>query len=206
MRDGFGTESYYSVRVYDPESDSWTDGADIPTDRSGFGVAVLDDMLYVIGGETAVTASGMPFSGDPPTLTKYATNERYIPFGYGTVSPVVCLVSPANQTYSASSVSLVFIVNKLVNWMGYTLDGQETVTITGNTTLSGLPDGAHNLTVYATDHYGNTGVSETITFTVDVPEPFPTALVTAASTVSVAVVGVGLLVYFTHVKRSKRSY
>ena len=69
------------TRVYDPVSDSWTVGAEMPTNRSDFGVAVLDDMLYVIGGGTAVTALGIPFSDGPPTILAYATNERYIPIG-----------------------------------------------------------------------------------------------------------------------------
>jgi hypothetical protein len=78
--------------------------------------------------------------------------------------------------------------------MGYSLDSQPKVQITGNTTLTGLSNGAHNLTVYAQDVAGNTGVSETVYFRVEIP--FPTAPVAVASAVTVAVVGVGLLVYF----------
>jgi hypothetical protein len=62
-------------------------------------------------------------------------------------------------------------------------------------TLSGLPNGDHNVTIYVTDEAGNTGVSETIYFTVDVPEPFPTTLV-IASVITVAIVCIGLLLYF----------
>jgi hypothetical protein len=87
-------------------------------------------------------------------------------------------------------------VNKLSVWMGYSFDGQDNVTIAGNVTLSGLSNGLHNVTVYAKDTFGNEGASETITFNVEVPEPFPTALVVAASVATVAVMGVGLLVYF----------
>ena len=49
------------------------------------------------------------------------------------------------------------------------------------------------MTAYARDERGNTGTSETIVFSVEVP--FPTVLV-AASTASAALIGVGLLVYF----------
>ena len=38
------------------------------------------------------------------------------------------------------------------------------------------------------------------------PEPFPTTLVAVASITSVVLISLSLLVYFTHVKRSKRSY
>ena len=35
-----------SVRVYNPETDGWTFGADVPTSRLCFGVAVVDDRIY----------------------------------------------------------------------------------------------------------------------------------------------------------------
>jgi len=186
---------FYLVRVYDPETDSWKIGADIPTGRRDFGVAVLDDLFYVIGGVTS--SWSLPF--DPiSTDTKYATNERYTPFGYGTIPPVVDLMSPQNQTYNVTNVTLTFTVNKAVSWMGYCLDRQENVTVTGNTTLVELPNGLHNVTVFVRDRFENYGVSETAFFTIELPppEPFPTALVTAASVATVIVVGVGLLFYF----------
>jgi hypothetical protein len=68
-------------------------------------------------------------------------------------------------------------------------------------TLAGLPNGEHNLTIYATDTAGNIGSSETMYFTVDVPEPFPTVPVATASVVAAVVVGAGLLVYFKKRKR-----
>jgi hypothetical protein len=129
-------------------------------------------------------------------------NQQYTPFGYGTVPPAIAVVSPENKTYVASNVSLAFTLNKPAVWMGYSLDGQETVTVTENTTLNALSNGLHNITVYAKDEFENTGASETISFSVDVPEPsepFPTTLV-IAPIASVAVVGVGLLVYFKKCK------
>ena len=109
MRNDSTTESYYSARVYDPEYDSWKSGVDIPTGRGGFGVAVLDDTLYVIGGVTSVTASGIPFSGEAPIITEYATNEQYIPFGYGTPDPsyVPPVDDPPSGLSEAFSVAAV---------------------------------------------------------------------------------------------------
>jgi ABC-type spermidine/putrescine transport system permease subunit I len=89
-----------------------------------------------------------------------------------------------NGTYTETNVSLSFAVNKLVVWLGYSLDGQETVTVTGNTTLSGLSSGLHNVTVYARDEFENTGASETIYFTIEAP--FPTTLVAATVVAIVA--------------------
>ncbi len=112
------------------------------------------------------------------------------------VSPSVSVLSLVNKTYDLSDVPLHFTVNQPVSQIAYSLDGKENITISGNTTLTGLANGDHNLTIYAKDEAGNTGVSETIYFSVEVPEPFPTTFVAAASVATVAVVGVGLLVYF----------
>jgi hypothetical protein len=142
-------------------------------------------MLYFIGG------SSYTFPG---FYIDYATNEQYTPFRYGSI-PRISVLSPMNQIYNESSALVVFVVNKPVNWAGYSLDGKEAVTITGNVTLSGLQNGLHNITVYAKDEFGNTGASETIIFTV-AEEPFPVAPVAVASVATIAVVGATLLIYF----------
>ena len=109
--------------------------------------------------------------------------------------PSVSIVSQENTTYTENSLFLNFSTNEPVSWLGYSLDGQENKTITGNTTLTGLPNGNHNVTVYATDENGNTGTS-TFYFLTDAPELFPTVPVTVASVAVIAVALVGLLVYF----------
>ena len=118
--------------------------------------------------------------------------------------PIVSFLSFENKTFDASDVPLNFTVNQAVSKIAYCFDGQENVTISGNTTLTGLPNGEHNVTVYATDDTGNTGASETIIFNVDIPEPpkpFPTAFVATTSGASAAVIGVGLLFYLKKHKR-----
>ena len=85
-------------------------------------------------------------------------------------------------------------MNETVSWMHYNLDNKNITEISGNTTITGLSFGSHNLTVYATDDSGNRGASQTIQFTVT-EAPFPTTLV-VASVITVAVVGIVLLVYF----------
>ena len=125
-----------------------------------------------------------------------------------TTPPTISIVSPENKTYIAKDVPLTFTVSKSTSWIGYSLDGQANVTITGNTTLTGLPDGPHSLVVYATDTYGNTGASETIYFTTIPPPPrngpelFPRWDSWAvAAIVIIAVVGAALLVYFTKIRK-----
>jgi len=183
------------TQVYNPETDSWTFGVDGPTDRYGFGVAVVNDLLYVIGGSTATYREFPETWMHPPEVTWHAANEQYTPFGYGIVPPEIAVVSPENRTYTAGNVSLVFAVNKLVSWVGYSLDNQDNVTVAGNVTLSGLASGLHNVTVYAKDEFGNVGASETVCFS-GAEEPFPVAPVAVASVATVAIVGAGFLIYF----------
>jgi hypothetical protein len=92
-------------------------------------------------------------------------------------------------------------VNKPVAWLGYSLDGQENVTVSGNSTITGLPNGLHNVTVYARDEFENTGASETIYFTIDVP--FPTALVAATVVAIVATASGFSAVYYLRKRKNK---
>jgi hypothetical protein len=79
--------------------------------------------------------------------------------------PIINILSPENTTYSKDSVSLVFTVNERTTWIGYSLNNQENVTITGNTTLSIQDNGSYNIKVYANDTSSNTGFSQTVYFT-----------------------------------------
>jgi N-acetylneuraminic acid mutarotase len=205
-------DPFYTNQVYDPETDSWMSGAEILPHRFDFGIAAVDDLIYVIGGYTVTyplatkpvsdwsSSDWIKWNADGGAVFTYcASVEVYTPFGYGTVPPAVSVVSlENNKTYAGAEVALNFTVNKPVAWMGYSLDGQDSLTITGNTTVTGLAGGLHNITVYAKDSFENIGNSETIFFSV--AEPFPTAPV-AVGAVALTVVGVGLLVYF-----KKRKY
>lgn len=115
--------------------------------------------------------------------------------------PRITLLSMENKTYYTSDVPLSVLTNEPVAQTSYCLDAQTNLTITGNKTLAGLSVGEHNLTVYSWDSAGNLGISETVTFTIANPEPFPTTTVaTVSGTVAVVLVVTGLLVYF---KKSK---
>ena len=107
--------------------------------------------------------------------------------------PEISILSLENKTFNTNNISLDFTVNEPVSKIEYCLDGQEKLIIDGNVTLTGLSDGFHNVTVYATDEDGNVGVSKTINFRVEL---FPTALVATVFVASVAIIGVGLFAYF----------
>ena len=85
--------------------------------------------------------------------------------------PTIYALSPENKTYSVDDVPLTFTVDEAASWMGYSLDGQANVTITGNTTLTSLADSSHSVVVYANDTAGNMGASSTVYFTVDTIPP-----------------------------------
>jgi len=124
------------------------------------------------------------------------TGSSVINFTIDTTAPIVSFLSSENMTYADSKVPLNFTVNEPVSRITYVLDGQDTFAIGGNTTLFFYTNGEHNVTVYAWDYAGNCGCSETLTFTVRKPEPFPAVSVAAASLATVAVVGAGLVIYF----------
>ena len=138
-----------------------------------------------------------PDPGSAGFLTLYyvfeITGSSFVSFIIDTKPPKITVLSPENKVYDAADVPLEFIVDDLASQLSYVLDGQESVAIDGNITLSGLSNGEHNITVYAQDMAGNVGASETIRLSVELP--FPTTLV-VASVITVTVVGIGLLVYF----------
>ncbi len=115
--------------------------------------------------------------------------------------PYVHLISPENTTYTSANVTLGFLIDKQTSWMGYSLDGADAVTITGNTTLSGLSGGLHNITVCTKDAFDNIVTSEPLWFSLP-PEtaPFPTTFV-ITSIVLVTVICLCLLLYFRKRKR-----
>lgn len=108
----------------------------------------------------------------------------------------VSIVSPENKTYSTTEVPLTFTASEQASSIYYSVNGEANVSITGNTTLTNLTNGTHNLTIYAEDNIGNTGVSETIYFTIseeaDSSPAFPdsTLLLVSAAIIIGAVITV----------------
>jgi len=113
--------------------------------------------------------------------------------------PSISILAPENKTYELQNIPLDFTLSEQVSKITYTLDGQNNKTINGNTTLTDLSGGLHNVTVYAWDDAGNIGFSEAVFFTIieePEPEPFPVVPVAAASVATIAVVAAVLLAYF----------
>ena len=194
--------SFYSNQVYNPKTDHWAAAAEMPTERFHFGIAVVNDTFYVIGGNT------YQYPGDYAPL---ALNEYYTPLSFGTpdpsfdtTPPEITIFSPENTTYYTTNLSLSFSVNEQVSWMAYRLDGETKISTSGNTTIGGLSPGSHSLTLYVADQVGNTQIS-TIQFAVAgeaKTEYFSVILVAAFGVVTVG--AVVLLIYFKKCRPIKK--
>jgi parallel beta-helix repeat protein len=105
-------------------------------------------------------------------IDPYGNIDHY-PFvvPYETEPPIITILSPENGTYVANTgFPLTFTVDESTRWMGYSIDGQANVTITGNATLPTLSDGSHYVLLYANDTFGNIGKTMAY-FTVDSVAP-----------------------------------
>jgi len=157
----------------------------------------------IFGNYDAVPYGHVIYVGGP-TYDFYFTGttsdwSETVTFTYDLTPPHISILFPQQQDYFTSNVDLTFLANEPLNQTAYSLDGKEKTSILGNTTLTGLPDGSHNVTVYAWDTVGNSGTSTTVAF--EVKATFFTEIIVIATVVSIILVGIGLLVYFK--KRNK---
>jgi outer membrane protein assembly factor BamB len=115
-----------------------------------------------------VTASGVGYL--------FGLSSWYIYFGSGSSSihfivaadpPAIDVVSPENKEYNNDNIPLVFYTEEETPWLGYNLDNLANVTVNGNTTLTGLSDGYHSITVYANGTKWNAGKSSDVLFKVN---------------------------------------
>jgi hypothetical protein len=114
----------------------------------------------------------------------------------------ISISSPESKTYTTSEIPLVFRVSKPTSRIAYSLDEQDNVTISGNTTLTGLSEGAHSITIYVLDTAGYYSASETIYF--NVTTPLPVVWIATFTVIGIVVV-VGVLVYFKKLSLTKQN-
>jgi len=82
-------------------------------------------------------------------------------------NPIITFLSAQNANLSKSSFPLNFTVDHEVTEMTYSFDGQEPLQLSGNITFADLANGRHNVTIYTTDEYGYSGLSEALFFNVN---------------------------------------
>lgn len=189
------------VFAYNSTTDQWDKCTYIPSSRTWYSVAVVDDQLYVIGGETSrgmIWYDGLWLKVNTSNMT-----ERYTPADYGTVAPPLSVLSPQNGTAVSDNSALNASVNGSGAQATYSSDGQDNVTAHDNSTLNQLAEGAHNTTENATDDVGNVDASKPVYFTEET-QPFPVLMVAAVSVV-VAVCVAAVLVYLKKKKHAQTS-
>ena len=162
-----------------------------------FGKAILPELSQGVHNLTIwVRAEYDEVTTYDPLWTAFS---KTITFTIDTIAPNVTMLARENTVFEQPEFFLNFTTNEPSSKIEYSLDGQKNLSISGNTTLSGLANGNHNITVYVTDEAGNTDASEILFFTVDAPEPFPIVLVAAAVVIAVAIAA-GLLL----IRRKRR--
>jgi hypothetical protein len=100
-------------------------------------------------------------------------NRRFDVVAFSSVNfsvnaPAVYLIQN-RSSYSSGDVPVRFITSEPLVWAGYSIDNLTNATLSGNTTITGLANGYHNITVYAMDEAGNIGGSNIICFNVNKP-------------------------------------
>lgn len=197
-----------AIVVASPKNETYS-AADIPLSFTVNEPA--SEISYSIDGETKVGVSGKTTLSRLPdgshNIVVYASDlagnigsSDRIHFTIDACPPSIALLSPKNQTYTKSELLLDFTLNETAPWVGYSLDGQKNVTITGSTKLTNLSYGSHTITIYAKDAAGNIGNSETSNFSVQ--EPLPTMGI--ATILAVIAVGSGGAFLF-HRRRNKKA-
>lgn len=181
----------------------------------------IECSIDVYGGN----APGAPFKPTAPNGTQFVatwadavyftidsdepyqdSDEPYQPSIQRTVDstpPNISILSPENNASTSADIPFNFTLDEQTSNISYCLDGKNTIGIDGNTTLTGLSTGQHNLTVYAQDAAGNVGTSQTIKFAITNPtptppepsEPSPTITVAVASAVVAAGSSIGVVAY-----------
>jgi hypothetical protein len=188
---------------------SWESNEIAVTQKNFFGEATSFsiDLSGVSGGNHSITIYAVgqgsyntreEFDAESYTMIYYyevfeMTGFSTVSFIKDVVSPSISFLSPKNGTYITSDVKLDFTVSEATSEIRYCVDGKENQTITDSLNLTGLAEGAHSLTLFATDLAGNVADPKTLFFSVDLPESFP--IIPIIAVIAVAVGG-GLLIYF----------
>jgi parallel beta-helix repeat protein len=197
-RQGYSNNSVYlnnfvenSVQVSVSPTDNWSTVTDVVSwDNSVVG-NFWSDYQSKYPNASEIGSSGI---GNVPYVIDVNNTDRFPIWVLADSSaPGIEVLLPENKSYATNSIQLNLTVNERTSEIVYSLDGHQNVTITDNTTLTGLEAGLHNITIYAQDIFGNVGASETITFKTD---PFPILVFIAVTGILASVIAaIGIAVY-----------
>jgi parallel beta-helix repeat protein len=151
------------------------------------------------------TLLNFPYVIDSQNKDLYPLQNPFIDTAYTIESapPAISILSPISKLYNQSTIPLTFILNEQTNWIAYSLDGKQNVTLTGNSAVGNLTNGSHNIVIYVNNTYGNIG-SQTVSFAVEKPQTgiFGRTLTYVIIAVPVVVICLiaGLLFFRRHLK------
>jgi hypothetical protein len=153
---------------------------------------------YGAGGSNFTKINGTAIYDSPYLINDVNIDHYPLVEPYNAKAPTIVVLSDGG-IYNASNVPLVFMVDQQVAWMGYSLDGAQNTSLSGNETLLGLENGKHIVTIYANDSFGNIGSAQR-EFIVLVPLS-PVIIVGIIGLAVAVIVGV---VYYRYTKASTK--
>jgi hypothetical protein len=196
----------------------------------GFPIVVSDTINFTVNPQLTPTRIPTPsVSTNFPEPTPSPTQQ---------LIPKISILFPLNDSFYNVSIEgvnfqLIYNTNTVLSWVGYSINGANNVTVTGNSTYvhDFESSGYHTLIVYANDTSGNWATPQTVTYLVNfypdyAPTPSPSLtqqptmepspinlgpaptnltpdLIIVALAVAVVVVIVALLVYLVKRKAVK---
>jgi hypothetical protein len=199
------TANQAQISILSPLNETYNIGKMIPLEFTVNKTESIVKMGYTIDEQANVTIPRNttlygPLSDGEHSLKVYSefsdilSVSSTVNFTVDTTAPNVSILSLQDKLYNSTKIPLVFTINESTSLITYNMDGK-VYTIDGNTTLTGLQNVDHKLTVYATDEAGNVGASETIDFNVQVLLSPKTALPIIPPMIIVLVGGLILLIF-----------
>ena len=96
--------------VYDPANDTWSTAKPLSMYRQNFGVSIVDDILYVVGGQQFKL-------GDPNFIDTFTVNEQYVPISYGFV-PLDFSVTNIVTIFTLVLIAALFVITSIIIAVG----------------------------------------------------------------------------------------
>lgn len=142
------------------------------------GATSFEKNVVLLDGNYNVEFYAKDIAGNVGTAAVSFTIDTTIP---DTTSPLVTAISPREgRIYSSSAILFGIISNENINAAWYSLDNGADTSLSSSNSITwtgaiNAAEGTHTIVFYGRDISGNVGVSNTITFSVDLEAPDTTS-------------------------------
>ncbi len=102
------TTKGFITQGYNPQSDSWQICSPMQIGRYDVGVASVNDLLFLVGGFTTQSRSGLDLN---PIYTYSTVNEQYTPLGYSATPLPVTVSVPKNTGFNSEQLKSGSLIN-----------------------------------------------------------------------------------------------